>query len=84
MDAPELVCGYKGADIFCENVIEEYAPQFVNREQLVHELQSGLFPIRDGAAITGTFRDSDILYDRMAKAFHRAIGYLEKEIQANA
>lgn len=41
LDAPELVCGYKGADIFCENVIEEYAPQFVNQKQLVRELRSG-------------------------------------------
>jgi hypothetical protein len=43
----------------------------------------GLFPIRDGATITG-LRDSDISHDRMAKAFGRAIGYLGKEVQANA
>ena len=51
---------------------------------MARELRSGLFPIRDGATITGTFHDSDILYDRMAKAFDRAIGYLGKEVQANA
>jgi hypothetical protein len=44
----------------------------------------GLFPIRDGATITRTLRDSDISHDRMAKAFGRAIGYLGKEVQANA
>jgi hypothetical protein len=74
-------------DDFCslgENIIEEYAPQFENQKQLARELRSGHFPIRDGAIITGTFRDSDILYDRMAKAFDRAIGYLGKEVQANA
>ncbi|KAH6667434.1 hypothetical protein B0J14DRAFT_619990 [Halenospora varia] len=43
-----------------------------------------LFPIRDGAIFTGTFRNSDIMYDGMINAFSRAIGGLGKEEQATA
>jgi hypothetical protein len=51
---------------------------------LARELRSVLFPIKDEAIFTGTFRDNDIMYDGMIKAFNRAIGSLGKEEQANA
>lgn len=67
-----------------EDVVSEFAPQFKNRKQLARELQSTLFPIREGAIFTGTFRNNDIMYDRMANSFSRAIGRPEKEEQAIA
>jgi hypothetical protein len=42
------------------------------------------FPIRDRVIFTGTFRDNDIMYDGMIKAFDRAISYLGKGVQATA
>ena len=51
---------------------------------MARELQNVLFPIRDGAIFIGTFRDNDIMYDEMIKAFDRAIGYLGKEVQGTA
>ncbi|KFZ11415.1 hypothetical protein V501_04795 [Pseudogymnoascus sp. VKM F-4519 (FW-2642)] len=47
------------------------------------ELRNVLFPIRDGAIFTGTFRDNDIMYDGMIQAFNSAITSAEEE-QANA
>jgi hypothetical protein len=51
---------------------------------LVRELRSALFPIKDGAIFTGTFRDNNIMYDKMIDAFSRAIDLLRKEEQAIA
>ncbi|PVH67286.1 hypothetical protein DL98DRAFT_604249, partial [Cadophora sp. DSE1049] len=45
-----------------ENVIAEFAPKFDVLKQLTRELRSILFPIRDSAIFTGTFRDSSIMY----------------------
>lgn len=42
-----------------------------------------LFPIRDGAIFTGTFRDNNVMYDGMIKAFNRAISSLGEEEKAN-
>jgi hypothetical protein len=42
-----------------EDIIVEFAPQFESQKQLAPELRSALFPIRDGAIFTGTFRDND-------------------------
>ncbi|KAF2802994.1 uncharacterized protein BDZ99DRAFT_503654 [Mytilinidion resinicola] len=67
-----------------ENVIAEFAPKFEGLKQLARELRNVLFPIRDGAIFTGTFRDNNIMYDGMIKAFDRAIGSLGKEVQATA
>jgi len=43
----------------------------------------GLFPIRDGAIFTSTFRDHDIMYDGMVNSFSRVIGPLRKEEQTH-
>ncbi|TVY91078.1 hypothetical protein LAWI1_G002837 [Lachnellula willkommii] len=42
------------------------------------------FAPKDRAIFTGTFRDNDIMYDGMIKAFDRAIGCLGIEVQATA
>jgi len=65
-----------------EGIIAEFAPRFENLKPLARELRHVLFPIRDGAIFTGTFRDRDIMYDGMINAFNKAIGRLGKEEQA--
>jgi hypothetical protein len=67
-----------------EDIITEFEPKFEGLWQLARELRSVLFPIKDGAIFTGTFRDHDIMYDGMINAFSRAIGRLGKEEQAIA
>ena len=64
-----------------EDIITEFAPKFEDLKQLAQELQSVLFPIKDGAIFTSTFRDYDIMYDGMINAFSRGIGRLGKEEQ---
>jgi hypothetical protein len=60
-----------------ENVVSEFAPQFNGLKQLAREIRDVLFPIRDGALFTGTYRDSNIMYDGMTKAFNGAITRLQ-------
>jgi hypothetical protein len=67
-----------------EDIVAEFALQFENQKQLARELRSALFPIRDGAIFTGTFRDNDIMYDGIIDAFSRAIDRPRKEEQAIA
>jgi hypothetical protein len=67
-----------------EGIIAEFAPRFENLKKLARELRNVLFPIRDGAIFTGTFRDNDIMYDGMIKAFNSAITSAGEEEQANA
>jgi hypothetical protein len=67
-----------------EGIIAEFAPRFENLKKLARELRNVLFPIRDGAIFTGTFRDNDMMYDGMIKAFNSTIRSLGDEEQANA
>jgi hypothetical protein len=67
-----------------EDIVAEFASQFENQKQLARELRNVLFRIRDGAIFIGTFRDNDIMYDGMIKAFNSAIRSLGEEEQANA
>ena len=64
-----------------EGIIAEFAPRFENLKKLARELRNVLFPIRDGAIFTGTFRDNDIMYDGMIEAFNKEIATLGKEDQ---
>lgn len=64
-----------------QDIIMEFAPKFEELKQLARELRSVLFPIKDGANFTGTFRDHDIIYDEMMNAFSRAIDCIMKEEQ---
>ena len=64
-----------------EDIITEFTLKFEGLKQLARELRSVLFPIKDRAIFTSTFRDHDIIYDRMINAFGRAIGRLRKEKQ---
>ncbi|PQE25016.1 serine threonine- kinase Sgk2 protein [Rutstroemia sp. NJR-2017a WRK4] len=74
--------GHIGKNRF-ENVIAEFAPKFENLKPLARELRSVLFPIRDRDIFTGTFHNSDIIYDGMIIAFNTAIDRLGKEEQGN-
>lgn len=65
-----------------EDIITEFAPKFEELKQLAREFRNILFPIKDGAIFTGTFRDHNIIYDGMINAFSRAICRLGKEEQA--
>jgi hypothetical protein len=67
-----------------EDIVAEFALGFETQKQLARELRSVLFPIRDGAIFTGTFRDDDIMYNAMIDAFNRAIERLRKEEHAIA
>jgi hypothetical protein len=67
-----------------EDIITEFVPKFEELKQLAQGLRSVLFPIKDGAIFTGTFRDHDIMYDGIINAFSRAIDRLRKEEQAIA
>ncbi|OBT60889.1 hypothetical protein VE03_09937 [Pseudogymnoascus sp. 23342-1-I1] len=67
-----------------EDIIAEFAPRFENLKGLARELRNVLFPIRDGAIFTGTFRDNDIMYDGMIKAFNSTITSAGQEEQENA
>ena len=67
-----------------ENILAQFAPEFEALKPLARDLRNILFPIRDGAIFTGTFRNRDIMYDGMINAFSRAIGRLGKEEHATA
>jgi Fungal protein kinase len=62
-----------------ENVVSEFAPKFEELKKLARELRTVLFPIKDGAIFTGTFRDCDIMYNGMINTFTRAIDNLRKK-----
>ncbi|THV43834.1 hypothetical protein BGAL_0875g00010 [Botrytis galanthina] len=66
-----------------EKIIADFAPKFENLKPLARELRSILFPIIDGDIFTGTFHESDIMYDGMIIAFNTAIERLGKEEQVN-
>ena len=55
------------------------AAVFEKLKPLARDLRNVLFPIRDRAIFTGTFRNSDIMYDGIINTVSRAIGRLEKE-----
>ena len=74
--------GYMDKNGF-EDIITEFALKFKDLKELARELRSVLFPIKDGAIFTGTFRDHDIMYDGMINVFGRGIGRLGKEEQPN-
>ncbi|KAG9228021.1 hypothetical protein BJ875DRAFT_390259, partial [Amylocarpus encephaloides] len=67
-----------------ENILAQFAPEFEVLKPLARDLRGVLFPIRDGAIFTGTFRDHNLMYGGMINAFSRAIGRLGKEEQATA
>jgi hypothetical protein len=56
-----------------ENVVSDFAPQFNGLKQLSREIRDVLFLIKDRAIFTGTYCDSNIMYDGMVKAFNGAI-----------
>ncbi|KAH8799091.1 hypothetical protein F5884DRAFT_869681 [Xylogone sp. PMI_703] len=62
-----------------EDIVAELALRFENQKQLAREPRSILFPIRDGAIFTGTFRNNDIMYNGMINSFDKAINHLDKE-----
>ena len=44
-----------------EGILAEFAPKFERLKPLARELRKVLFPIKDGAIFTGTFRDHKIM-----------------------
>jgi hypothetical protein len=56
-----------------KEIIAEFPAKFESLKGLAEELRGILFPIRDGALFTGTYRDPDKLYQPMIEAFKRAI-----------
>jgi hypothetical protein len=56
-----------------EKITAEFPAEFESLKELVEELRGILFPIRDGALFTGTYRDPNKLYRPMIEAFKRAI-----------
>jgi hypothetical protein len=56
-----------------DEIIAEFPAEFDSLKGLAEELRGILFPIRDGALFTGTYRDPDKIYRPMIEAFKRAI-----------
>jgi hypothetical protein len=56
-----------------KGIIAEFALKFKRLKTLARELRKVLFPIKDGAIFTGTFRDHKIMYDGVINAFDMAI-----------
>jgi Fungal protein kinase len=56
-----------------KEIIAEFPVEFESLKGLAEELRGILFPIRDRALFTGTYRDPDKLYQPMIDAFKRAI-----------
>lgn len=56
-----------------KEIIAEFPAEFESLKGLAEELRGILFPIRDEALFTGTYRDPDKLYQPMIDAFTRAI-----------
>lgn len=70
---------YSSVKTGLEGIVSGFTPQFENQKQLARKLRPVLFPIRYNVIFTGTFRDKDIMYDRMINAFKRAIDRPKKE-----
>ena len=45
-----------------ENIVAQFAAVFEELKPLARDLRNVLFPIRDGAIFTGTFRNSNIMW----------------------
>ena len=55
------------------DLLDEFPTEFDGVKQLAEELRGILFPIRDEALFTGTYRDSEKLYKPMIDAFDKTI-----------
>lgn len=71
-DIADTKIGHMDKNVF-ENIIAEFAVKFETLKQLARKLRHVIFPIKDGAIFTGTFRDKDIMYNGMIEAFNMAI-----------
>jgi hypothetical protein len=56
-----------------EGILAEFASKFERLNPLARELRKVLFPIKNGAIFTGTFRDHKIMYDGVINTFDTAI-----------
>ncbi|KAF1997507.1 hypothetical protein P154DRAFT_524707 [Amniculicola lignicola CBS 123094] len=54
-------------------ILIEFPQEFGGLTELAEDLRGLLFPIRDDALFTGTYRDAERLYQPMIEAFERAI-----------
>jgi hypothetical protein len=68
-----------GKNAFKE-IMAEFPPRFVVHLRLVEKLSRVLFPIRDEALFTGTYRDPDKLHKPTIDTFDQAIAkYIESD-----
>ncbi|KAI9780023.1 MAG: hypothetical protein M1816_003194 [Peltula sp. TS41687] len=56
-----------------KKILAEFPPKFIALTALTEELRRILFPIREESLFTGTYRDTDKLYQPMIEAFNRTI-----------
>ncbi|KAI9775541.1 MAG: hypothetical protein M1816_005896 [Peltula sp. TS41687] len=56
-----------------KKILAEFPPKFVAITTLAEELRRILFPIREESLFTGTYRDTDKLYQLMIEAFDKTI-----------
>jgi len=68
----------RGRMVGFEDVVAEFAPEFIGLRDMAEDLRDVLFPIR-GKLFTGTYKDRNIMYDGMINAFNKAISHLGKE-----
>ncbi|KAF2452319.1 hypothetical protein BDY21DRAFT_417793 [Lineolata rhizophorae] len=59
-------------------IVTEIPSRFEGLKRLAGELRDILFPIREESLFTGTYHDSDELYQPMIEAFEREIANLQK------
>ncbi|KAE8354714.1 hypothetical protein BDV28DRAFT_73102 [Aspergillus coremiiformis] len=56
-----------------EDIINEFPPSCERLKPVARRFRSVLFPIRDEAIFTGTFRDSSIMYDGVLRAINSTL-----------
>ena len=61
-----------------EDITAEFAPEFFSLKDLAKDLRDVLFPFR-GKPSTRTYKDRNIVYDKMIYAFYRPFSHLRNE-----
>jgi hypothetical protein len=60
-----------------KDIITEFTPKFISLRDMAKDLRDILFLIR-GKLFTGTYKDRNIIYNRIINTFNKVITYLEE------
>jgi hypothetical protein len=78
-DYKQIANTKRGHMVGFEDVVAEFAPEFIGLRDMAEDLRDVLFPIR-GKLFTGTYKDRNIMYNGMINAFNKAITHLEESV----